>query len=91
MVPFCGPLASVSVPLTLYTVSRSFNAVDRHHDQGKSSKGPYLIGAGLHDQRFSPLSSRWEHGSIQAGMVQEELRVLHLHLKLLAKYSLPAI
>ena len=24
---------------------------------------------------------RWEHGSIQAGMVQEELRVLHLHLK----------
>jgi hypothetical protein len=22
-----------------------------------------------------------EHGSIQAGMVQEELRVLHLHLK----------
>jgi hypothetical protein len=32
-------------------------------------------------QRFSPLSSRWEHGSIQAGMVQEELRVLHLHLQ----------
>jgi hypothetical protein len=24
---------------------------------------------------------RWEHGSIQAGMVQEELRALHLHLK----------
>jgi hypothetical protein len=31
--------------------------------------------------RFSPLSSRWEHGSIQAGMVQEELRVLCLHPK----------
>jgi hypothetical protein len=29
----------------------------------------------------SPLSSKWEHGSIQAGMAQEELRVLHLHLK----------
>jgi hypothetical protein len=26
-------------------------------------------------QRFSPLSSRREHGSIQAGTVQEELRV----------------
>jgi hypothetical protein len=26
-------------------------------------------------------SPRQEHGSIQAGMVQEELRVLHLHLK----------
>jgi hypothetical protein len=25
--------------------------------------------------------SRQEHGSIQAGMMQEELRVLHLHLK----------
>jgi hypothetical protein len=32
-------------------------------------------------QRFSPLSSRWEHGSIQADMVLEELRVLHLILK----------
>jgi hypothetical protein len=27
------------------------------------------------------VSSRWENGSIQAGMMQEELRVLHLHLK----------
>ena len=23
----------------------------------------------------------WQHGSIQAGMVQAEMRVLHLHLK----------
>jgi hypothetical protein len=30
---------------------------------------------------FSPLSSSWEHGSVQAGMVQAELRGLHLHLK----------
>jgi hypothetical protein len=54
--------------------------VSRHHDQGNSYKG-LLIGAGLQVQRFNPLSSRWEHGGIQAGMVQEELRVLHLHLK----------
>ena len=40
-----------------------------------------LIEAGLQIQRFSPLSSRQEHDSIQAGMVQEELRVLHLLLK----------
>ena len=32
-------------------------------------------------QRVSPLSSRPEHGSIKVGVVQEELRVLHLHLK----------
>jgi len=29
----------------------------------------------------TPRQFRLEHGSMQAGMVQEELRVLHLHLK----------
>jgi hypothetical protein len=46
--------------------------------QGKSYKGQHLIGAGLQVQSFSPLSLRWECGSIQAGMVQTELRVFHL-------------
>jgi hypothetical protein len=46
-----------------------------------------LIGAGLKVQRFSPSPSRWEHGSVQAGMVQEELRVLHLHLKAARRLS----
>jgi hypothetical protein len=41
----------------------------------------HLIWAGLQVQRFSSLSSRQEYGSIQAGMGQAELRVLHLHLK----------
>jgi hypothetical protein len=54
---------------------------DTMHDQDNSYKGKHLIGAGLQVQRFSPLSLWWEHGSIQAGIVQEELRVLHLHLK----------
>jgi hypothetical protein len=54
--------------------------VNRHHDQGNSDKGQHLIAAGLQVQRFSPLSSRWEHGSIQAGMVQEELRVLYIFI-----------
>jgi hypothetical protein len=44
-------------------------------------KKQHLIGAGLQVQRFSPLSSRWEHDSIQAGMEQAELRVLRLHPK----------
>jgi hypothetical protein len=48
----------------------------RHHDQGK-----HLIGASLQVQRFSPVSSWQEHGSIQAGMAIKELRVLHLHPK----------
>jgi hypothetical protein len=55
--------------------------VKRHHDQGDSCKEQHLVGAGLQAQRFSPLSSRQEHGSIQVGMEQEELRVLHLHQK----------
>ena len=31
------------------------------------------MGAGLQVQRFSSLSPRLEHGSIQVGVVQEEL------------------
>jgi hypothetical protein len=40
-----------------------------------------LIGAGLQVQRFSSFLSRQKHGSVQAGMEQEELKVLHLGLK----------
>ncbi|XP_076776339.1 calcyphosin-2 isoform X2 [Arvicanthis niloticus] len=40
-------------------------------------------------QRFSPLSSSRDHGSIQAGMVQEELKVGHLHGRLLGEDWLP--
>jgi hypothetical protein len=47
----------------------------------KATHKQHLIEAGIQSQRFSPLSSTREHGSIQAGMVQEELRVLHLHLQ----------
>jgi hypothetical protein len=55
--------------------------VNRLHDQGKSYKKQHLTGASLPVQRFSPLSSRWERGSIQAVMVQAELGVLRLHPK----------
>jgi hypothetical protein len=62
-------------------LSKGFIAVKRHHDHGNSSEGKHLIGAGLQVQRFSPLSSWWEHGSVQTNMVLEkELRVLHLDL-----------
>jgi hypothetical protein len=36
---------------------------------------------GLAYRLRGPLSSRQEHGNVQAGMVQEELRVQYLHLK----------
>jgi hypothetical protein len=52
-------------------------------------KGKHLIGAGLQIQRFSPLSSRQKHGSIQAGMVLEKLRVLYLDLKATRRDRLP--
>jgi hypothetical protein len=35
----------------------------------------------LTDSDFNPLSSRREHESIHADLVQQELSVLHLHLK----------
>jgi len=47
--------------------------VSRNHDRGQ-----HLVGAGLQVQGFGPLSSRQEHGSIQAGMAKEELRIQHL-------------
>jgi hypothetical protein len=38
--------------------------MNRHHNQGKSYKGQHLIGlAG--SERFSPLSSKQEHDSIE--------------------------
>jgi len=46
--------------------SLGFIAVERHRDQGNSSKGQYLIGAGLQFQRFSP-SSSWREAQQCAG------------------------
>jgi hypothetical protein len=50
---------------------------------------PRILVTGLRGQRFSPLSSRQEQDSVQAGMVQEELRVLHLHLKVPTEDLIP--
>jgi hypothetical protein len=55
--------------------------MNRHHDQDKSYKGKHLIGTGLQVLRLSSVSSRQEHGNIQAGMAQEVLRALYLHSK----------
>jgi hypothetical protein len=70
-----------------HCLSQGLIAVNRHHDYVSSYKDQDLIGAGLQVQRFSPLSSRQEHGSIQAGVVQE-LRVLPLVLVLKAARGL---
>jgi hypothetical protein len=65
-----------------YVLIRVSNAVRRHHDQGNSYKGQHLIGAGLQVQRFSPLSSRRENSSFQAGMaLEKELKALCLQSK----------
>jgi hypothetical protein len=63
--------------------------VKGQHEQGNSCKRKYFIGAGSQFQRFSPLSSRWKHGSVQAGMVLEEPRVLHPDPKATAGDCLP--
>jgi hypothetical protein len=46
-----------------------------YHDQSNSYKGQHLVGAGLQVQRFSPLSSKQEYGSVQATMGLKELIV----------------
>jgi len=56
--------------------------VNRHHDQGNSYKDNIQLGLAY---RSVPLSSSQEHDNIQAGTMQEELRVLHLHLKAASK------
>jgi hypothetical protein len=65
----------------LSVLARVSMAVKRPHDQGNSYKGQHLIGAALQVQRFSPFSSRQEHGSTQAVMMRKELRILYVHLK----------
>ena len=67
--PFLAVLVRISI------------AVNRHHDQDSSYRGQHLIGADLWVQRFNPLSSRWEHGSVQADLGLEEPKVLHLDPK----------
>jgi hypothetical protein len=44
--------------------------VNRHYDQGNSYKDNIYLGAGLQVQRFSSLSSRWEHGRHSVGRVE---------------------
>jgi len=67
--------------MLLLPVFPGCTAVNRYYyDQPKSYKGQSLVEADLQVQRFIPLISRREHDRIQAGMVQEELRILHLHL-----------
>jgi hypothetical protein len=55
-------------------------AVKRHHDQSNFYKGNF-IGAALLVQRFSLLSSRQKHGSVQADMGLEDPKILHLDPK----------
>jgi hypothetical protein len=72
----------LACPRDTHCLSWGFTTVNRHHDQGMSyKKKQHLIGAGLQVQRFSPLSLRWEYGSIQADMAQADLRVLCLYPK----------
>ena len=48
----------------------------------QSYTGQHLIGADLQVQGFSPLSSWWEHGIVQADMVLgKDLRAIHLNPK----------
>ena len=50
----------------------------RHHDHSNFYKGKHFIGAGLQFQRLVHYGYGKKHGSVQTGMVLEELKILHL-------------
>jgi hypothetical protein len=56
-------------------------AVKRHYGQGNSFRGLHLNGAGLQFKGSVHYHHGRKHDRVQAGMVLEELRVLHLVLK----------
>jgi hypothetical protein len=70
--------SSLSLQFKSPVLHRVSIAVKRQCDEGNAYKEQHLIGADLQFQSFSLLSSMWEHGSVQTGMVLEELSVLHL-------------
>ena len=55
--------------------------MSRYHDQGKSYKGQYLLGAGLQVQRSIIIKVYIMQCSIQIDVELEELRALPLVLK----------
>jgi hypothetical protein len=64
-----SPSISVYLNIIGYILVRGSIAERRHHDQGHSHKGQYLIRAGLQAQ--SSCHHGKKHGSIQADMVLE--------------------
>ena len=53
-------------------------AVKGHHDHGNSYKGQHFIGAGLQFRGLIHYHHGGKHGSVQANIVMEELRILRL-------------
>ena len=62
-------------------LNQGLTAVNRHHDQGKSYKGQHLMGPAYSFRGSVHYHHGGKHGNMQADMVLEELRVLHLDLK----------
>jgi hypothetical protein len=64
----------------IYCLSYGFIAVKRHHDQGNYLKGNISLGL-AYSFRASVHYLGRKHGSMQADIVLEEPRVLHLDSK----------
>ena len=52
----------------------------RHHGQGNTYKGQHLTGVAYNLRSLVHYHHGEKHGSVQAGMALEELKVLHLCL-----------
>lgn len=68
----------LAVVVVVFCLSYCSVVVMRHHDQGNSYKDKHIIRGWLTPSEVQSIIIR--HGSIQGGVVQEELRDLCLHL-----------
>jgi hypothetical protein len=62
-------------------------AVKRYHDHTNFYKRKNFLGTGFQFGRFGPFLSQWEHGSMQADVMETWLKVLHLYTQAAGKES----
>jgi hypothetical protein len=76
-----GPFLPPSLSPSFICLSKSFITVKRHHDQGNAYKGKHFTGADLQFQNSLHYHHGGKHGNMQADMVLQELRALHIDPK----------
>jgi hypothetical protein len=80
--------SNTQVPGTNFCLT-VFIAMKRHHSQDNFYKANIYLGLAYRFRGSIHYQCRNMHGRVQAGVVQEMLRVLHLHLKIARRRLAP--